>query len=114
MAIVIDLTKSKAVKIKGIKDIEAKEIIYSAFPDYKQSNMLARAAELLEKKIDGFTLTTDEQRERKLLIDSRAWIESVRQAARDAISQARAATTVDGVNAVEPSWPTTPPQWPIY
>ena len=113
MAIVIDLKKVKATKISGIKD-GAKEVIYKPFPMYRQTNMIARAAELIEKKADGGTLTTNEQNERQILVDARAWIGLVRQAARDAIGLVKAATAVTEVNSVTPGWPTNPPKWPIY
>ncbi len=62
---------------QAVKD-ESGLRIYTRFPQWKQSNYTVRASELIEKKADGLTLTTEETAELEALREVWTWIKSIR------------------------------------
>jgi len=60
-----DTQKAAEAKAKAVASIKAKAgaDIVAIVPEYKQRNALARMLELVNKKVDGGTLTDDEQSE---------------------------------------------------
>lgn len=59
---------------------EARRRILSAFPEWKQANMTARAVELVDKLVRGETLTDAEADERAAIDAAWGWIKAVRAA----------------------------------
>lgn len=88
---------SEERRIVGIK-IEAQRRIYARYLPWKQANMLARAIELSDKRINGQTLTTAESAEADALRAAWKWVKSVR-----AVSDAAEATP--GMMADQVVWP---------
>lgn len=73
-------------QIVAIK-LAAREDVLARFPEWKQSNMTARAVELLEAKAAGAKWSPDEQAEADAIRNAWAWIKE-RRAQSDAEEQA--------------------------
>lgn len=90
--IVRDLTEDELAEmappvptIQDVKDEAARRIL-TAMPDWMQRNMNMRATELQEIRLNGETLTEEEEAERVALIAASDWVKSVR-AASDTIEE---------------------------
>lgn len=90
-------TKRQAVLSGQIK-AKARLVILSKVPDWKQSNLLARKAELQDVLLSGDTLTADQQVEWDYMLNEWNWIKAVREAS----NQAEA----DGTPIADIVWPT--------
>ena len=65
-------------ELSGAAKIECRRRILALYADWKQTNMVARAAELTDKKIYGGTLLAQEETERLALQGIWAWIKAMR------------------------------------
>lgn len=74
----IGVRRSDAEQKAAVK-LEARRRILARFPEWMQTNMVARAVELTRKA----TLTDEEQAEERTLIASWGWIKSVRNASNE-------------------------------
>ncbi len=109
------LYKTKQIQI--IKT-EAGRRIVAAYPlaTGKQSNMIARMSELMEKRLSGIALTIPETAEQDALRTAWNWIKSVRTESRRVETAIGNATDKAGVDLAVSgvSWPTVvPPEWPL-
>ncbi len=107
----------KLRKIVAIKT-EAGRRIVTAYPlaSGKQSNMIARMSELMEKRLSGIALTVPETTEQDALRTAWNWIKSVRTESRRVETAIGNATDKAGVDLAVSgvSWPTViPPEWPL-
>ena len=100
-----DLDAFKTQKILAIKQ-EAGAVILAAFPDWKQRNMNMRATELQEVRLDGGTLSIEEQAESDALKTAATWIKAVRSQSDSSEAEVVALPTAAGVDAYTVSWPT--------
>lgn len=82
---------------------EAGQRILDAYPDWKQRNMNMRATELQEIRLEGGTLTAEQQAEADALKTAAAWITSVREAS-NLIEQDLGSMTISEMQA-DPRWP---------
>lgn len=69
-----ELELDRTAKIKA----KAREIILGRLPDWKQVNLIARAAELTEKRATGETLNSEEEVELAACKAEWTWVKSVR------------------------------------
>lgn len=105
MPIIIDLAVVRSAKISDTK-AEAQKRIYARLPQWKQANLIARAVELHEKKINGGTFTQGEQDE--LAAGFALWdkVKAIRAASNLIESEIKASADPSSVEVVNsPRWP---------
>lgn len=98
----IEAANAAAAAAARVPDIkaEAARRILSVMPDWKQRNLTARAAELVEAMATGGSLTPEDEQERQQIKAIWAWVKAVR-AESDRL-EAAGLTAADGV------WPGAP------
>lgn len=94
-----DIEALRAARIAAIKR-QAGRVIEAAYPSWKQRNLIARATELQNQRLDGATLTPEEQAEADAIQAAWGWIKEVRLASDTAETSIMAAADLAAVEAV--------------
>lgn len=93
------------VQVRLIEKIkaDANNRILESLPEWKQRNLIARAAELSDKRIDG-PLTAEEESERQALKGEWAGVTAIREASDTAEANVTAAQSVAAAIAAYEAW----------
>lgn len=94
----------RAGLIAQIKQL-ARSHILAALPEWKQTNMAARAIELTRIQMSGAELSPTEAGELALLESAWAWVKAVRAASDAAEAALASMTRAELDNWTEPTWP---------